>query len=36
MEILAHTLGCKIGSFPFMYLGLPMGTTKPLVEDYTP
>jgi hypothetical protein len=19
-----------------MYLGLPMGTTKPLVEDYTP
>jgi hypothetical protein len=36
MEILANTLGCKIGSFPFMYLGLPMGTTKPLVEDYTP
>jgi hypothetical protein len=36
MEILANTLGCKIGSFPFTYLGLPMGTTKPLVEDYTP
>lgn len=36
MEILANTLGCKIGSFLFTYLGLPTGTTKPLVEDYTP
>lgn len=36
MEILANTLGCRIGSFPFTYLGLPMGTTKPRVEDFTP
>jgi hypothetical protein len=36
MGILCNTLGCKIGSFPFTYLGLPMGTTKPLVENYTP
>jgi hypothetical protein len=36
MEILSNTFGCQIGSFPFTYLGLPMGTTKPRVEDYTP
>lgn len=26
---LAGTFGCDIGSMPFTYLGLPMGTTKP-------
>lgn len=36
MQILANTFGCQIGSFPFTYLDLPMGTTKPQVEDYTP
>jgi hypothetical protein len=36
MEILSNTFGCQIGTFPFTYLGLPMGTTKPRVEDYTP
>lgn len=36
MEILANTLGYRIGSLPFTYLGLPMGTTKPRVEDYMP
>jgi hypothetical protein len=36
MKILACTLGCKIGSFPFTYLGLPLGTTKPKMEDFAP
>lgn len=36
MVILANTFGCQIGSLPFTYLGLPMGTTKPRMEDLTP
>jgi hypothetical protein len=36
MVTLANTFGCQIGSFPFTYLGLPMGTTKPHVEEYAP
>jgi hypothetical protein len=33
---LAATFGCSVGSFPFTYLGLPMGLTKPQVKDYAP
>ena len=29
-------LGCKIGSLPFTYLRLPLGTTKPRVVDFAP
>lgn len=36
MKILAGTLGCQVGSLPFTYLGLPMGTTKPRIEDFSP
>jgi hypothetical protein len=36
MVILAGMFGCDIGSMPFTYLGLPMGTTKPRIEDLTP
>ena len=36
MEILASAFGCAIGSMSFIYLGLPMGTTKPKMEDLTP
>lgn len=36
MIILANTLGCDIGTMPFTYLGLPMGTTKPKIEDLSP
>jgi hypothetical protein len=36
MSILANTLGCSIGSMPFTYLGLPLGTTKPQVADFLP
>jgi hypothetical protein len=35
-ELLAATFGCIVGSFPFTYLGLPLGHTKPLVRDYAP
>lgn len=33
---LAKTFGCQIGTFPFTYLGLPMGLTKPKVDDFMP
>jgi len=33
---LARTFGCQIGSFPFTYLGLPMGLTRPKVDDFRP
>ena len=36
MKVLARTLGCQIGSFPFTYPGLPMGTTKPKIEEFAP
>jgi len=36
MAHLANTFGCDIGTIPFTYLGLPMGTTKPYIEDFTP
>lgn len=31
---LACTFGCAKGSFPFIYLGLPMGITKPKMENF--
>jgi hypothetical protein len=36
MQQLSTALGCQIGSMPFTYLGLLMGTTKPRMEDLTP
>jgi hypothetical protein len=30
------SLGCNIASMPFTYLGLPLGTTKPSVQDLMP
>jgi hypothetical protein len=33
MVILAEEFGCQIGSMPFTYLGLPLGTTKPQIQD---
>jgi retron-type reverse transcriptase len=35
-NLLAHSLGCIIGKMPFTYLGLPLGTTKPTVQDMMP
>lgn len=36
MMILAGTLGCQVGSLPFTYLGLPLGTVKPRIEEFAP
>jgi hypothetical protein len=36
MEILANTFDCQIGSYPFTYLGLPLGPNKPKVDDLLP
>jgi hypothetical protein len=33
---LANTFGCKVGAMPFMYLGLPLGTTKPSLQEFSP
>jgi hypothetical protein len=33
---LVSTFGCAKGSLPFTYLGLPLGITKPRVEDFLP
>jgi hypothetical protein len=33
---LASTFGCHLGSMPFTYLGLLVGTTKPSVQDFSP
>jgi hypothetical protein len=36
LQDLASVFGCEIASMPFTYLDLPMGTTKPRMEDLTP
>lgn len=35
-EQLADIFGCTMGSMPFTYLGLPLGMTKPSVQDLMP
>lgn len=32
----ASLLGCDVGSMPFTYLGLPMGTSRPTIYDLMP
>jgi hypothetical protein len=36
IQLLAMEFGCTVGSFPFTYLGLPMGTTRPSIQDLSP
>lgn len=36
IQILGEIFGCSIGSMPFTYVGLRLGTTKPSVEDHAP
>lgn len=36
LQNLATTFQCQKGSLPFTYLGLPLGTTKPNIEDFVP
>lgn len=33
---LVSTLGCQLGSMPFTYLGLPLGITRPSVQEFMP
>jgi len=33
---LGNVFGCQVGTFPFTYLGLPLGLTKPQVKYYAP
>ena len=33
---LAAVSGCQVGNLPFTYLGLPVGTTKPKIQDLIP
>jgi hypothetical protein len=34
--LLAKEFGCQVGTMPFTYLGLPLGTTRPLIHDILP
>ena len=36
IEELAAMFECSIGTMPFTYLGLPMGTTRPTIRDMSP
>jgi hypothetical protein len=36
LQELADVFGCAVGMLPFTYLGLPLGTTKPTIQDMSP
>jgi len=36
LNLLANNFGCQVDSLPFTYLGLPLSTTKPKIEDFLP
>jgi hypothetical protein len=36
LSLLAQTFGCSVGTLPFTYFGLPLGRTKPNVEEFLP
>ncbi|WVZ51719.1 hypothetical protein U9M48_002834, partial [Paspalum notatum var. saurae] len=36
IDTLAQTFGCSKGVFPFTYLDLPLGLTRPKIEDFQP
>ena len=33
---LDRTFGCEVGTMPFTYLGLPLSTTRPTVQEFSP
>jgi hypothetical protein len=35
LQLLANIFGFSVGTLPFAYLGLPLGTTRPTVKDLT-
>jgi hypothetical protein len=36
MDLPISVVNCQKGSLPFTYLGLPLGTTKPNLENFLP
>jgi hypothetical protein len=36
VSLLAEDFGCQVGTMPFTYLGLPLGTTRPTMRDMMP
>ena len=36
MDILSNLLGCKVGTLPLSYLGLPLCLSKPETKDFVP
>jgi hypothetical protein len=36
LNLLANSFGCAVGSLPFAYLGLPLGSTRPRIHDLNP
>ena len=36
IQTLYGSFGCKVGSFPFNYLGIPLGLAKPRIEEFQP
>jgi hypothetical protein len=36
LQLLANTFGCAVGSLPFTYLGLFLGTSRPTIQDLSP
>jgi hypothetical protein len=35
VQHLANIMGCQVGTLPFTYLGLPLGTTRYSVEEFS-
>jgi hypothetical protein len=36
MQLLAEAFGCQVASLPFTYLGFPLGTARPQLQDLMP
>ncbi|XP_071719503.1 uncharacterized protein [Rutidosis leptorrhynchoides] len=36
LENLSHLMGCQVGNFPFIYLGLPIGSKMKKLHDWDP
>lgn len=36
IDNIASIFGCSVGTMPFTYLGLPMGSACPLIQDFMP
>jgi hypothetical protein len=36
LQLLSATFGCQVASLPFTYLGFPLGTPRPRLQDLMP